>query len=172
MNHVKGETVVYGATGVCTIQEITEISFFNERPKKYYVLKPLFNKQAAVLYVPFDNEEMTSRMKPVISRDEAMSLISSVDEKTIEWIDDKNVRKSMFNKIISSGTREEIIALIRLINQRRDELSAEGKRLNMQDEKALAEAERRMNAEIAVALNIEPDKVAELFLEEAQKRLA
>ena len=108
----------------------------------------------------------------MISRDEAMSLISSVDEKTIEWIDDKNVRKSMFNKIISSGTREEIIALIRLINQRRDELSAEGKRLNMQDEKALAEAERRMNAEIAVALNIEPDKVAELFQEEAQKRLA
>lgn len=172
MSHITGETVVYGANGVCTIVGIKDISFFNERPKKYYVLQPMFNKQAAVLYVPFDNEMMTSKMLPVISRDEAITLINNIDDNKLEWIDDKNDRKAEFNAIVSKGSREEILALIRLINARREELANDGKRLNMQDEKALAEAEKRMNIELAVALDMEPENVAAYVIDETQKRLA
>ena len=48
-----------------------------------------------------------------------------------------------------------------MITKHRDTLAGEGKVLNMQDEKILAEAERRMNAEFAVALDMRPDEVVE-----------
>ena len=37
-----GDNIVYGAKGVCLIDDIRDMSFFHERPQKYYVLKPLF----------------------------------------------------------------------------------------------------------------------------------
>ena len=46
-----------------------------------------------------------------------------------------------------------------MITKHRESLAEEGKVLNMQDEKILAEAERRMNAEFAVALDMRPDEV-------------
>jgi CarD family transcriptional regulator len=46
-----------------------------------------------------------------------------------------------------------------MITKHKESLAEEGKVLNMQDEKILAEAERRMNAEFAVALDMRPDEV-------------
>ena len=66
MNYTVGERVVYGGSGVCSIDDIRDISFYHERPKKYYVLKPMFVKQASTVYVPFDNEKLTAKIKPVI----------------------------------------------------------------------------------------------------------
>lgn len=171
MKHIIGETVVYGGNGVCNITEIKDISFFHERPKKYYVLEPVFCKQAAVMYVPLDNEVMIAKMQPVISHDEAMGLIESIASVNEAWIDDKNERKDYFNNIISHGTREEILIVIKTIIAHREQLSADGKRLNMQDEKALAEAEKRMNTELAVALNMRPEEIAN-FVNERMDKLA
>ncbi|MCQ2504439.1 MAG: CarD family transcriptional regulator [Saccharofermentans sp.] len=159
MDYSVGERVVYGGSGVCSIDDIRDISFAHERPKKYYVLKPLFAKQASTVYVPFDNEKLTSKIQPVISKDEAMELIDGYSNDDSEWIDDRNRRKDKFNDLLSNGTRKEIMELIGMITKHRESLAEEGKMLNMQDEKILAEAERRMNAEFAVALDMMPDEV-------------
>ncbi|SEW30508.1 transcriptional regulator, CarD family [Ruminococcaceae bacterium KH2T8] len=156
-----GDTVVYGGSGVCEIDDIRDISFYHERPKKYYVLKPMFVKQSSTVYVPFDNEKLTAKIQPVISKDEAIELIDGIGSEESEWIDDRNQRKDHFNDLLSNGTRKQIINLISMITKHRDTLAGEGKVLNMQDEKILAEAERRMNAEFAVALDMRPDEVVE-----------
>ena len=156
-----GDTVVYGGSGVCEIDDIRDISFYHERPKKYYVLKPMFVKQSSTVYVPFDNEKLTANIQPVISKDEAIELIDGIGSEESEWIDDRNQRKDHFNDLLSNGTRKQIINLISMITKHRDTLAGEGKVLNMQDEKILAEAERRMNAEFAVALDMRPDEVVE-----------
>ena len=156
-----GDTVVYGGSGVCEIDDIRDISFYHERPKKYYVLKPMFVKQSSTVYVPFDNEKLTAKIQPVISKDEAIELIDGIGSEESEWIDDRNQRKDHFNDLLSNGTRKQIINLISMITKHRDTLAGEGKVLNMQDEKILAEAERRMNAEFVVALDMRPDEVVE-----------
>ena len=46
-----------------------------------------------------------------------------------------------------------------------EKLSGEGKHLNAQDERALNDAKVRMNNEIALALDIQPDRVVELIHE-------
>ncbi|MCR5804543.1 MAG: hypothetical protein K6G47_09805 [Clostridia bacterium] len=162
-----GDNVVYGGNGVCKITEIKKMSFFNEAPKDYYVLQPLFTKQASVMYVPLDSEVMVNKLRPVIDKDEAMSLIKSLPDNNIDWIDDKNLRKDTYNSIVTKGTRKEIMGVIKAVLTRQAELSSEGKRLNMQDEKTLVDAESRMNAELALALDMDPEEVPDFIRKEA-----
>ncbi len=159
MSHMTNEVVVYGGNGVCKITEIKKMSFFNEPAKPYYILEPMFTKQSSVMYVPLDNEAMVSRISPVLKRDEAMNLLSELDKIKELWFEDRNERREKFSKIIAGNSRRDILGVIKAVTNHRDRLADSGKRLNMQDEKALTEAETRMNAEFAVALDMTPDQV-------------
>lgn len=160
-----GDNIVYGGSGVCQVEDIKDISFFHEEAQTYYVLKPLFAKQASVLYVPKDNSAQVSKIHPVMSKKEAISLIDTLPIDSGKWIEDRNERKEKFNSVISNGSREEILGLINLIVTHAKSLSKEGKHLNAQDDRALYEAKNRMNNEFAIALDIEPDNVCDLIYE-------
>ena len=99
------------------------------------------------------------------SKKEAIALIDKLPIDNCSWIEDRNERKASFNDIIVNGSREDIVGLIYLINRHAEKLAKEGKHLNAQDERALIDARNRMNNEIAVALNMEPDSVVELIHE-------
>ncbi len=169
MSFSKGETVVYGGSGVCEIDDIKDVRFYHERPQKYYILKPLFVNQAQVVYVPFNNEKLTSKIKPVISKKEALDLIHGITECSVEWVEDRNARKELFNGLMSSGDRKDIVDVISTITARRKMLEDEGKSLNQQDEKILTDATRRMNAEFAVALGMDPKEIPEFIEVELEK---
>lgn len=158
-----GDNIVYAGSGVCQIEDIKDMSFFKEKPQKYYVLKPLFITRSQFVYVPFDNEEQVSRIRPVASKKEAIALIDKLPIDNCSWIEDRNERKVTFTDIIVNGTREDIAGLINLISRHAEKLSKEGKRLNAQDEKALSDAKNRVNNEIAIALDMEPDGVADMI---------
>ena len=57
------------------------------------------------------------------------------------------------------------MSMIHLIKTHARKLSGEGKHLNAQDERALNDAKVRMNNEIALALDIQPENVVELINE-------
>lgn len=163
MSFSVGDAVIYGGSGVCRIDDISDISFFHERPSKHYVLTPLFVKQPSTVYVPFNNEKLVAKLQPVIGKEEALDLIKEVKNNKLSWIEDRNSRKEKYVNILSTGTRKEIIDLIGVISTRRDELLSDGKTLNMQDEKILFEAEKRMTAELAVAIGVEPQDIKDLI---------
>lgn len=164
-----GDAVIYGGSGVCRIEKIDNISFFHERPQKHYVLVPLFVKQPTTVYVPFNNEMLVSKIQPIMTKDEALKLIKEVKNNDFEWIEERNVRKDKFLSILTTGTRKEIVDLIGVIVKRREELLNEGKTLNMQDEKILMDAERRMTVELAVAIGVEPEDIRKMIAEELGK---
>ncbi len=118
MKHSKGETVVYGGSGVCQIDDIRDISFYHERPQKYYVLKPLFVKQSQTVYVPMNNEKLTAKIQPVISREEALELIHGINDNDVEWIEDRNLRKDTFNDLVMGGNRKPSSMLLQLSSTR------------------------------------------------------
>ena len=169
MSFSKGETVVYGGSGVCEIDDIKDVRFYHERPQKYYILKPLFVNQAQVVYVPYNNEKLTAKIKPVITKKEALELIHNIDDNNVEWVEDRNARKELFNGLLSSGDRKDIIDLISTLSARRKQLEDEGKSLNQQDEKILTDAQRRMDAEFAVALGLDVHQIPEFIQEEKAK---
>lgn len=165
MSFKVGDNIVYAGSGVCQIDAIKDISFFKEKPQKYYVLKPLFVRQSQVVYVPLENQAQVDKIRPVLSKKEAMALIDKIPYNKLEWIEDRNDRKDAFADIIVNGSREDIMSMIHLIKCHAKKLSGEGKHLNAQDERALNDARVRMNNEIALALDIEPENVVELIQE-------
>ena len=55
----KGNFVVYGTTGICVIDDVTEMSFMAGMEKsRYYVLKPEHSSDSKV-YVPAANEKLS-----------------------------------------------------------------------------------------------------------------
>ena len=165
MSFKVGDNIVYAGSGVCQIDAIKDISFFKEKPQKYYVLKPLFVRQSQVVYVPFENKSQVEKIRPVLSKKEAMALIDKIPYNKLKWIEDRNDRKDAFADIIVNGSREDIMSMIHLIKCHAKKLSGEGKHLNAQDERALTDARNRMNNEIAVALDMDPDGVAYMIHE-------
>ena len=159
MNCAIGDTVVYGGNGVCKVDAIQDIRMGHERPQKYYVLKTLFVRQTVTVFVPINNEKLTAKIQPVISKEEALDLIDNIDLGRGEWIEDRNERKTRFSEMLGSADRKEIISLIGIISKHKEDLAKDGKSLNMQDEKYLNDACHRMNSEFAVALDMNIDEV-------------
>ena len=69
-----GETVLYAANGVCTVEEITELDFGSGKTK-YYILKPVSSSQNT-FYIPADNQKMLSKIRKILSREEVDEIIN------------------------------------------------------------------------------------------------
>lgn len=154
-----GETVLYGTEGVCRIAEIQEMKFGGERAR-YYVLKPIY-RDGATIYVPMNNERLLARMRRVLSAQEIDALLRSVTQEELAWIDDANERRQEYGKILTAGDRREVVRLIRLLYLRRQMLVSSGKHLRSSDDQLLRDAEKLLNDEFALVLNIPQREVPE-----------
>ena len=76
--HCVNEYVSYGTQGICQIEAIRSIQFEGcSGAREYYVLHPIDRVQSSI-FVPVDNQRLTSRMRPVLSPEEIDRAILSV----------------------------------------------------------------------------------------------
>ena len=153
------ERIHYGGSGVCVIQEIATMRFGRSR-EQYYVLKPVY-QNSSVTYVPVQNEQLTAKMRPVMSKEEVDRLIDSMDEIPTAWEEDPQLRKANFDALLRSNECRSLIILIKTLNAHRERRQASGKTLHVSDEGFLREAQRLLYDEFAGALGIQPDQVRE-----------
>ena len=84
-----GDKIMYGANGVMTIVDIRDESFADVT-HSYYVLRPTLAKSESLTFVPTENEKLVASMRPLLTRDEIMSLMQSVNDlPKIDWIKEK-----------------------------------------------------------------------------------
>lgn len=154
-----GETVLYGTEGVCRIGGTQEMKVGGKK-KPYYVLKPVY-REGATVFVPMDNDALLSKMRRVLSAEEIDAILRSAAEEELLWIDDPNERKQEYSRILTCGDRRELVRLIRTLYLRRQELRAVGKHLRSGDDQLLRDAEKLLNDELALVLNIPQHEVPE-----------
>lgn len=155
MNHKKGEYVQYALNGVCLIEDIKSIDInHSKNPKEFYVLKPI-GLNTSTIYVPTENAELVSKMRPLLNKNEADSLIESLRNDKTEWIDDRKERNTKFNSIIKESDPKELLKLIGCIYIKRQKLESKGKKLSSTDERQLAQAESLIENELAFILELE-----------------
>lgn len=147
-----GETVVYGTEGVCRIAETQEMKVGGKK-QTYYVLKPV-HREGATVFVPMENEQLLSKMRRVLSAQEVDAILCSAADEELPWIDDPNERKQEYAKILTCGDRRNLVLLIRTLYLRRQELRAVGKHLRTGDDQLLRDAEKLLNDELALVLDI------------------
>ncbi len=161
------EIVVYGTTGVCRIDGITEKDFGNKKGN-YYVLKPLYQNSSTV-FVPVDNEKLVNKFRKVLSATDIYALIEAMKEETDVWIENETERKNAYREIISSGDRRELVRLIKTLYLHQQEQLKNGKKLHLSDERFMKEAEKLLYDEFAAVLNIKQEQVLPLIMERIQK---
>lgn len=156
-----GDIIVYGAQGICKIDCI-ETKQIGRKKADYFVLKPLFNESTAV-FVPTENELLTSKMQSVLTETQAKELIEKIVQIDIIKASDENQKRELYKSILASSDREKLVSLIKTIRFERDTRRTSGKKLNINDEQCLRKAELLFYNEFAFVLGCEPDEVKEII---------
>ena len=160
----KGDHILYGISGVCLIEDVRRDTLSKEKKEEYYVLKPVAQRGATIL-VPTDNETLTARMSPLPSREELDSLLVSARQQTLPWIDDRKERGARFQLAVKRSDLEELLCLVSCIYQKRQELTAAGKKLSASDEAILRRAESLVENQMGFVLALDGPQVGEYIRE-------
>ncbi|MBQ8502698.1 MAG: CarD family transcriptional regulator [Clostridia bacterium] len=165
-----GSAVVYDVYGVCRVQEIKMMSFSRDKIKeKYYVLAPL-NSAISTYYVPVNGEKLNKKLRRPFTVEQIHSLLDKVKDCDYGWIDNRQLRADSYHQILHEGVTSELLALIRCLFERKQELSEKGKNLSSTDEGVLSSAEKLINEEFAFSLGIESGEVSSYIKEYFEKK--
>ncbi len=157
------DVIMYGSNGICRIEDIQDREFAGEI-KKYFTLKPIFDDKNT-FFVPTFNEALMSRIKPVMTYDEATALIKRFGEIEPEWVDNDKARIEQNKETLESCDRERIVAMLKGLYERRLFLISRGKKLRTSDEILMKNAEQLIENECAYVLGILRSEVRD-FIEQ------
>jgi CarD family transcriptional regulator len=158
------DTVTYGINGICKIADISE-QVTGTRRAEYYILKPAANP-ATSIFVPTQSEELTRKMKRLLTADEIIALIKSIPKDCDIWIDDGKVRREEYRKILFRSDRTELVRLIKTLFDRQQKLSQnpKSKQLASEDKSILETAEEILAGEFAYVLNVQREEIPSYIL--------
>ena len=158
----KGDRLVYGVNGVCTVEEMRSLEIAPGSSRDYYVLRPL-NDPKTTLSVPVDSP-LTSRMRPLKTPEEIKLILKSSAECVMNWIDNRIERNAKFKEIMINGECRELYMMLLCLKKRRHSLAVNGKRLSAGDNAMMTSVQRVLRDELCCSLDI--------TLEEADRLLA
>ena len=159
-----GDTVIYPGTGVCRITDIVKQKFMRCEERTYYVMKAVYDNSDTTIYCPVDNADI--KLKKLLDKDEIRELIRTFPTEESLWKENDNERKKYFASIVKEGDRKKLLKLITEVHTKKNEREAEGKKLHVSDEKAMAEAEKILHQELAFSLDMSTEEVAAFIMKE------
>ena len=157
----KGEYIVYEQKGVCRIEgfEAPDIPGI-AKDRTYYVLLPVL--QGGKLYVPADSAE--SKMRKIISRQEAEELIARLDQIDPLKASDDKTAEELYKSCMRSYDYTEWIRLIKCIYQHKQNRIKNGKNVTSRDQKYMRMAEEALYSELSIALDIPREQILSYIL--------
>ena len=154
-----GEIIIYGLSGVYEVTDVREETVLGKRAD-YYVLHSPTDKDAALLFVPVDNEVLTSQMRYPMTKDEAKALIASMDSiEPAAWIKDQRRRTEEYKRLISAAEPRMLISVIKAIRSNAEIRRTEGKKSYVADENVCQRAENLLLSELTISLGKSADAI-------------
>ena len=158
-----GDLVMYGVHGVGQITD-REVRTVDRKKVEYLVLEPKGQNTSRYL-VPADNPNAMAKLRPVMTRQELETLLSSDKVRRDHWIADENQRKQYYRELLGSGDRESLLQMVRTLDHHRKEQLAAGRKVHLCDENFLRDAQRLIDSEFSVVLGIQPTEVCGYVIE-------
>lgn len=152
-----GDYIIYGSNGVCKIIDIGPMKVAGAvKDKLYYTMVPCYIRDSEI-FTPVDNNRVV--MRKVMSRQEAEEFIDSIDDiENLEIIEEKR-REIEYKQAVLTCDPVVLVELIKTINQRVQERTAEGKKVTASDSKYFHLAEESLCGELAISLDMDKDEV-------------
>lgn len=148
-----GDKIIYGGSGVCTVEEICARKFSRTEPdKQYYKLRPVYGTET--IYVPLDSPAF---MRPVMTREEAEALIARMPqiEEQVCISSSVTMLRQQYEEFFRDHSCESYIRLVKGIYIK----GLNGKKLGQTDQRYMKRGEEVLYSELAVALGIKPAEV-------------
>ena len=164
----KGDIVHYGMNGICEIADITTVDFPGvDKNRVYYVLHQKTGSET--IYVAADGD--TSKMRKIISREEAQELISRIPDLEPLKLRDEKKPEAEYKEALQKYDCIEMLRLIKCIYLRRKERIDGRKKVIAADEKYMRLAEDMLYQELGRALDIPKDQVLDYLIKKIENQL-
>ena len=157
-----GDMVIYGSVGVCKIEDVN-INSIAGVSREYYILKPI-DTDKSVIYVPTDNEKLTSRMRPMYTKEEVEDIVSATSKRKIDWVEDDNDRLEKYRAIVSSGKIDDMIMLFRTLHDFMLYRESISKRMPRHEEIIYKDVLRILSEEFLTVMQLSSDEMMKLIL--------
>ena len=133
-----GDLVMYGATGVCRVEAVSEEKFSLEELQMYYVLQPLY--QNGRIYAPVENSKVY--MRHIISEDDANELIDDMPSVEAEAVKCGSVQQlsKHYQSVIDTHDCRNLIQLAKSIRLKEETANRQNKHLGQIDKKFMKRA--------------------------------
>lgn len=159
----KGEYVVCGNKGVCSVEDITTLDISGvDKKREYYILKPVYTAGSTV-YIPVDTADES--MRRVLNREEADRLISGIPNVPLLTITNDKLLEQEYRGCMKSNSCTELVKIIKTIYLRKQKRLEAGRKITAVDAKYFRLAEDTLYGELAIALDI-PRGDVEHYIEE------
>lgn len=162
-----GSLVLYGIHGVCKITR-EEQRTVDRKQISYLVLEPLDSSGSQFL-VPSHNENALSKLRPILTKQELMELLHGEAVHKDAWTDDENLRKQRYRELISGFDRAALLQMVCSLHNHKKMILDNGRKFHLCDENFLKDAERILNAEFSVVLELPRNQVIQFVLDEISK---
>ena len=158
-----GEYVVYGNKGVCQIKSVGPIDMPGvSKDRVFYTMTQVYIK-GSTIFTPADVS--SGALRPVLTREEAVSLIEDFSKLSPSWIQDDKERDRLYTEAIRSANSRALCEMIIALYRRRLSRIADGKRATSTDERYYHAAEDILYGELGIALGIGIDEVKNSVME-------
>ena len=159
-----GTYVSYRAEGVCIISDIRKECFGAlGKIEEYYILTPMKDANS-ILYVPVNNELLTSKMQPLLSAEEIRALADELREERIEWVTDSRARNGVLKEILAGGDRRELIVFVNTVLDRIEHSVEIGRKITAGDENSFKRAKRMLLDEFSATTDLSSDEELVMLL--------
>lgn len=145
------DTIFYPSGGICVIDDIRVVPFDGLPERNYYIVHPVDHPQET-FFIPVDND--TIRLRHLISREEALDLMTRVNE--IEPIEEPNLKllKTRIAEALAQHECREWFRVIRTVHHHREALAGRSKRISDTERTYSDTAKRHLYAELSAVLGI------------------
>ena len=162
-----GDRVIYGCHGVCEVIAMEE-RLIDHKRINYFVLEPLSQNESRYM-VPSENKAAVAKLQKLMTREELDALLASEGVRKDQWIPDENTRKQRYKELITGGDRAALLGMIYALHQHKSRQISLGRKFHQCDENFLNDAQKLLEAEFSLVLQIEPECVGKYILEALEK---
>ncbi len=154
-----GDRVLYSSHGVCQIVS-TQERVIDRWRIEYFVLEPI-GQPGCQFLIPSGNPAVLAKLRPLLTKDELEAMLHSEAVHQDHWISDENARKLRYKELISSGDRTALLQMVGTLHRHRETQEASGRKFHLCDENFLRDAQKLLNSEFSMGLDMEPHKTGE-----------
>ena len=158
-----GDYVVYGNNGVCKVESIGPIQMPGNTKERLYYTLTINSSSGSKVFTPVDSDKV--KIRSLITREEAKGLLEELPELDIYPQADQRKSEMIYKEALQAGECKETLKVVKTLQNRKKERQAEGKNMNVCDEKYLRLASSELYGEFAVALDMDLTSVENCILD-------